>query len=119
MAQYATKRLTSKGNAPLVCSESERSQRKPGLQGKGPAVDLITLSQGEGSVDLDSKLTQQLIEFEKSLSGPSAEPEKILRHFSIMDFNSEKDIVQGSSKDLEATTTPALYSSIHFSPSAG
>ncbi|XP_020011896.2 dynamin-binding protein isoform X1 [Castor canadensis] len=106
MAQYATKRLTSKGNAPLVCSESERSQRKPGLQGKGPAVDLITLSQGEGSVDLDSKLTQQLIEFEKSLSGPSAEPEKILRHFSIMDFNSEKDIVQGSSKIIPPQELP-------------
>lgn len=80
-------------NASHFCSE-----RKPGLQDTVPAMEALALPQGDGSVDLDSKLTQQLIEFEKSLSGSSTEPEKILRHFSIMDFSSEKDIVRGSSK---------------------
>ncbi|XP_008568831.1 PREDICTED: dynamin-binding protein [Galeopterus variegatus] len=98
LARFAKKHRTPKENASSFCSASERSELKPGPQSKGPAVEVIALSQGDGSTDLDSKLTQQLIEFEKSLSGPSTEPDKILRHFSIMDFNSEKDIVRGSSK---------------------
>ncbi|XP_046929249.1 dynamin-binding protein isoform X1 [Lynx rufus] len=92
-----------KENASGFCSGSEV---KPGLQDKGFAVEAMTLVQGEGSTDLDSKLTQQLIEFEKSLSGPGTEPDKILRHFSILDFNSEKDIVRGSSKLLSQQELP-------------
>lgn len=41
-----------------------------------------------------------------SLSGPGVEPDKILRHFSIMDFNSEKDIVRGSSKLITQQEVP-------------
>ncbi|KAM5272193.1 dynamin-binding protein isoform 2-T2 [Ctenodactylus gundi] len=97
MARCAKKHHTSKENASRFWSTSERSERKKTVvQGKGLAE--MALSQGEGSIDLDSKLTQQLIEFEKSLAGSSTEPDKILRHFSIMDFNSEKDIVRSSSK---------------------
>ncbi|XP_042545475.1 dynamin-binding protein isoform X1 [Dipodomys spectabilis] len=99
MARYAKKHFTSRESANSFCSELESSQRRPGPQGKELATDVTTLSLGH-STDLDSKLTQQLIEFEKSLSGPGIEPEKISRHFSIMDFNSEKDIVRGSSKFL-------------------
>ncbi|XP_032464918.1 dynamin-binding protein isoform X1 [Phocoena sinus] len=98
MARCVKKHLTPKENASSFCSASERSEMKPGLQDKTPAVEAVALSQGDGNTDLDSKLTQQLIEFEKSLSGPGTEPDKILRHFSIMDFNSEKDIFRGSSK---------------------
>lgn len=84
-------------NASHFCSET-----KPALRDVAPAGEALALPQGDGHVDLDSKLTQQLIEFEKSLSGSGSEPDKILRHFSITDFSSEKDIVRGSSK----LTTP-------------
>ncbi|XP_054019226.1 dynamin-binding protein [Dryobates pubescens] len=52
--------------------------------------------QGDGYTDLDSKLTEQLAQFEKSLSSTGAEQDKISRHFSILDYSSEKDIVRGS-----------------------
>nr|XP_025736503.1 dynamin-binding protein isoform X2 [Callorhinus ursinus] len=98
MARCAKKHHAPKENASSFCSAPERSDMKLGLQDKVFAAKAMALLHGEGNTDLDSKLTQQLIEFEKSLSGPGLEPDKILRHFSIMDFNSEKDIVRGSSK---------------------
>ncbi|NXI48816.1 DNMBP protein, partial [Chloroceryle aenea] len=52
--------------------------------------------QGDGCMDLDSKLTEQLAQFEKSLSSTGAEQDKVFRHFSILDYSSEKDIVRGS-----------------------
>ncbi|XP_058399730.1 dynamin-binding protein isoform X1 [Diceros bicornis minor] len=106
MARCAKKHHTSKGNASSFSSASGRSEMKPGLQDKEPAVEATALSQGDGNIDLDSKLTQQLIEFEKSLSGPGTEADNILRHFSIMDFNSEKDIVRGSSKLITQQELP-------------
>ncbi|XP_004838710.1 dynamin-binding protein isoform X1 [Heterocephalus glaber] len=106
MAKCTKKHHTSKENTSSFSSTSGRSERKPGPQGKGPAVAVIALSHGDGSTDLDSKLTQQLIEFEKSLSASATEPDKILRHFSIMDFNSEKDIVRGSSKSIPSQDLP-------------
>ncbi|NWS71608.1 DNMBP protein, partial [Crotophaga sulcirostris] len=54
------------------------------------------LAQGDGCTDLDSKLTEQLVQFEKSLSSTSTEQDKVSRHFSILDYSSEKDIVRGS-----------------------
>ncbi|NXH94054.1 DNMBP protein, partial [Pachycephala philippinensis] len=56
--------------------------------------------QGDGSMDLDSKLTEQLAQFEKSLSGTGAEQDKVSRHFSILDYSSEKDIVRGSPESV-------------------
>ncbi|XP_021254521.1 dynamin-binding protein isoform X1 [Numida meleagris] len=53
-------------------------------------------AQGDSGTDLDSKLTEQLVQFEKSLSSTSAEQDKVCRHFSILDYSSEKDIVRGS-----------------------
>nr|XP_021149469.1 dynamin-binding protein isoform X2 [Columba livia] len=53
-------------------------------------------AQGDSCTDLDSKLTEQLVQFEKSLSSTSAEQDKVSRHFSILDYSSEKDIVRGS-----------------------
>ncbi|NXX90776.1 DNMBP protein, partial [Centropus bengalensis] len=53
-------------------------------------------AQGDSCTDLDSKLTEQLVQFEKSLSSTGAEQDKVSRHFSILDYSSEKDIVRGS-----------------------
>ncbi|XP_075279653.1 dynamin-binding protein isoform X2 [Opisthocomus hoazin] len=53
-------------------------------------------AQGDGCTDLDSKLTEQLAQFEKSLTATGAEQDKVSRHFSILDYSSEKDIVRGS-----------------------
>ncbi|KAM6129991.1 dynamin-binding protein [Phoenicopterus ruber ruber] len=53
-------------------------------------------AQGDGCTDLDSKLTEQLAQFEKSLTSTGAEQDKVSRHFSILDYSSEKDIVRGS-----------------------
>ncbi|XP_006101801.2 dynamin-binding protein, partial [Myotis lucifugus] len=96
-------------NAAHFCSEM-----KPGLQDMAPAVEALALPQGDGNVDLDSKLTQQLIEFEKSLSG--TEPDKVLRHFSIMDFSSEKDIVRGSSKLITQQELPGRRKALRPPP---
>ncbi|KAM7047116.1 dynamin-binding protein isoform 1-T5 [Acridotheres tristis] len=53
--------------------------------------------QGDSCTDLDSKLTEQLAQFEKSLTGSTdVEQDKVSRHFSILDYSSEKDIVRGS-----------------------
>ncbi|XP_021555291.1 dynamin-binding protein isoform X2 [Neomonachus schauinslandi] len=98
VARCAIKHHMPKANVSSFCSAPEGSDMRPGLQDKVFAAEAMALLHGEGNTDLDLKLTQQLIEFEKSLSGPGLEPDKILRHFSIMDFNSEKDIVRGSSK---------------------
>ncbi|XP_027786141.1 dynamin-binding protein isoform X1 [Marmota flaviventris] len=106
MTRCVKKHLASKENASSFCSSSERSERKPSPKGQGSTVEVTALPQGDGSIDLDSKLTQQLIEFEKSLSGPSTEIDKISRHFSITDFNSEKDIVRGSSKLIPPQMLP-------------
>uniref|UniRef100_A0A452VD33 Dynamin-binding protein n=1 Tax=Ursus maritimus TaxID=29073 RepID=A0A452VD33_URSMA len=106
MARCAKKHHTPRENATSFCPAPERSEVKPGLQDKVFAAEAMAPLQGEGNTDLDSKLTQQLIEFEKSLSGPGIEPDKILRHFSIMDFNSEKDIVRGSSKLITQQEVP-------------
>ncbi|KAJ7325075.1 hypothetical protein JRQ81_018095, partial [Phrynocephalus forsythii] len=58
---------------------------------------------GESCGDLDSKLTEQLAQFEQSLTGPTGRStcgtpgcDSVSRHFSILDFSSEKDIVRGS-----------------------
>ncbi|XP_001366251.1 dynamin-binding protein isoform X1 [Monodelphis domestica] len=67
------------------------------LQAKRCVTAALVLPQGESNTDLDSKLTEQLAQFERSLSRPKTEmDQKISRHFSIMDFSSEKDIVRGA-----------------------
>ncbi|XP_042701154.2 dynamin-binding protein isoform X1 [Chrysemys picta bellii] len=58
---------------------------------------LSPMLHGDSCTDLDSKLTEQLAQFEKSLTSSGAESDKkVSRHFSILDYNSEKDIVRGS-----------------------
>ncbi|OXB67375.1 hypothetical protein ASZ78_010933 [Callipepla squamata] len=63
-------------------------------------------AQGDSGTDLDSKLTEQLVQFEKSLSSTSAEQDKVSRHFSILDYSSEKDIVCGSPKCVPHAKLP-------------
>ncbi|XP_004701055.1 dynamin-binding protein isoform X1 [Echinops telfairi] len=93
MVRGSKKHRKPRDYAPSLWAEPARSEWLP-----GSAVQAVALEGGDGSTDLDSKLTQQLMEFEKSLSGPSPEPEKLVHQFSITDFHSEKDIVYGSSK---------------------
>ncbi|KAK3559463.1 hypothetical protein QTP86_013640 [Hemibagrus guttatus] len=72
----------------------------------------LTTSHTLGSLsgDLEAKLTQQLLEFESSLpgryGGNDEQPirnnqckDKFSRHFSIMDYSSESDIIKGLSHD--------------------
>ncbi|XP_009695851.1 PREDICTED: dynamin-binding protein-like, partial [Cariama cristata] len=62
--------------------------------------------QGDSCTDLDSKLTEQLAQFEKSLSSTSTEQDKVSRHFSILDYSSEKDIVRGSPESASHARQP-------------
>lgn len=107
-------RCTKKYQAPTGKNASRFcSDMKPGLRD----LELSSaLPQGDSTVDLDSKLTQQLIEFEKSLSGSGSEPDKLLRHFSIMDFSSEKDIVRGSSKLITQQELPGKRKALRPPP---
>lgn len=95
-SRCAPKYPKPRGNA-FTLGRTDSLEARRAASEKGPGLDTIALAQSNGSADLDSKLTQQLMEFEKSLS---TEPDKICRRFSIEDFNSEKDIVWGSSKLL-------------------
>ncbi|XP_057258236.1 dynamin-binding protein isoform X2 [Pezoporus wallicus] len=100
------------------CVDSQQEKSKPCSSSLGGAqVGLDTragnwgecsplTAQGDGCTDLDSKLTEQLAQFEKSLSSTSAEQDKVSRHFSILDYSSEKDIVRGSPESAPHTRQP-------------
>ncbi|XP_007424816.1 dynamin-binding protein isoform X1 [Python bivittatus] len=67
------------------------------------AENLQGVSHGEICGDLDSKLTEQLAQFEQSLTNTighggcdTFEQDNVARHFSILDFSCEKDIVRGT-----------------------
>ncbi|XP_072312991.1 dynamin-binding protein-like [Eucyclogobius newberryi] len=68
-----------------------------------PAITLEALA--NTTTDLESKLFQQLFEFEKSLVSSlsdnnisQADPSsQFSRHYSILDYNSENDIIRGTS----------------------
>ncbi|TSK14758.1 Dynamin-binding protein [Bagarius yarrelli] len=77
---------------------------------------------GPLSGDLEAKLTQQLLEFESSLPNKCKETveqskrnspsrDKFLRHFSIMDYSTENDIVKGSYHPFAQDSPPASPSS--------
>ncbi|NXS95735.1 DNMBP protein, partial [Jacana jacana] len=85
--------------------EGQQEKSKPCSSSLGGAQDTwagswgeccLLAAQGDGCADLDSKLTEQLAQFEKSLSSTGAEQDKVSRHFSILDYSSERDIVRGS-----------------------
>ncbi|KAK7134900.1 hypothetical protein R3I93_018113 [Phoxinus phoxinus] len=99
-------------------SQGQGSNGLPTSQTMG----ILDLSSGE----LEAKLSQQLIEFERSLPGhgngtteqrrweevSGGWGNKISRHFSIMDYSNENDIIRGSSHSsmehlLPATSSPS------------
>ncbi|XDV44302.1 hypothetical protein PO909_012604 [Leuciscus waleckii] len=92
------------------------SDQRARSQGQGPnglptsqTMGILDLSSGE----LEAKLSQQLIEFERSLPGHgNGATEQSRCHFSIMDYSNENDIIRGSSHSsiehlLPATSSPS------------
>ncbi|XP_043912521.1 dynamin-binding protein isoform X2 [Protopterus annectens] len=62
------------------------------LTSESPTAD----SGSSQSLDLESKLTEQLQQFERSLPSPiPGESKKVSRHFSILDYSSKNDILLG------------------------
>ncbi|XP_077358220.1 dynamin-binding protein isoform X2 [Festucalex cinctus] len=100
-------------------ADSSRSQQnlRSGSNGFMPSsltLDAFLASAG----DLEAKLTQQLFEFEKSLTScdtsvradTSMEPNQqphISRHFSILGFSDEGDIIRGSSLSPASNSAPS------------
>uniref|UniRef100_A0A8C7P0Q6 Dynamin-binding protein n=1 Tax=Oncorhynchus mykiss TaxID=8022 RepID=A0A8C7P0Q6_ONCMY len=94
----------------LGCRGERRalSQRK-GQCSNGLLPASLTLDSLATSVgDLETKLSQQLLQFERSLPGRQS---NISRHFSIMDFTSESDIMRGSSHSQLTLLQPSSSSS--------
>ncbi|KAL7372485.1 hypothetical protein ABVT39_017271 [Epinephelus coioides] len=105
-------RHSSVSDADMMSTEArQRSQQtirgSNGLIPTSFTLDALATSAG----DLEAKLSQQLFEFEKSLTssysdtnmssaasaGDMSQQSSISRHFSIMDFSDESDIMRGSS----------------------
>ncbi|XP_067286791.1 dynamin-binding protein isoform X2 [Pseudorasbora parva] len=108
---------------------SDRNDQRTWSQGHGSnglptsqTMGILAVSAG----DLEAKLSQQLIEFERSLPGhdngateqsrweevSGGWGNKVSRHFSIMDYSNENDIIRGSSHSsmerlLPASTSPS------------
>ncbi|XP_023785474.1 dynamin-binding protein isoform X2 [Cyanistes caeruleus] len=91
--------MDSKLEKSKLCSSLGTAQVNLDTQA-GSWGDCTTAVQGDSCIDLDSKLTEQLAQFEKSLSSTGAEQDKVSRHFSILDYSSEKDIVRGSPESV-------------------
>uniref|UniRef100_A0A8C1I7C5 Dynamin-binding protein n=1 Tax=Cyprinus carpio TaxID=7962 RepID=A0A8C1I7C5_CYPCA len=98
--------------------------QEQGSNGLPTSQTLETLVVSDG--DLEAKLSQQLIEFERSLPGhgngateqsrweevSGGRGNKVSRHFSIMDYSNENDIIRGSSHSpmerlLPTTSSPS------------
>lgn len=90
---------------------SPSSQAQYGLNGFMSAP--LTLNAlAVSASDLESKLSQQLFEFEKSLSASCSDPmvssetqaisqqSHVSRHFSILDYSDENDIIRGSTSPV-------------------
>uniref|UniRef100_A0A8C2CU81 Dynamin-binding protein n=1 Tax=Cyprinus carpio TaxID=7962 RepID=A0A8C2CU81_CYPCA len=91
------------------CSDHWALAQKQGSNGLPTSQTLGTLAVSAG--DLEAKLSQQLIEFEQSLPGRgNGFTEQISRHFSIMDYSNEHDIIQGSSHSLMERLSPTTSS---------
>ncbi|CAM5130440.1 unnamed protein product [Eretmochelys imbricata] len=86
-------RQKSKSRSSSFSGAHEGLDTWPGARTDRPSPML----HGDSCTDLDSKLTEQLAQFEKSVTSSGAESDKkVSRHFSILDYSSEKDIVCGS-----------------------
>ncbi|XP_031607749.1 dynamin-binding protein isoform X1 [Oreochromis aureus] len=91
------KRLTrhaSASDADMMSSEIRLRNQQMTRRSNGVLPTSVTLETLASSTsDLETKLSQQLFEFEKSLSNQP----HISRHFSILDYKDERDIIRGSS----------------------
>ncbi|CAG12597.1 unnamed protein product [Tetraodon nigroviridis] len=95
-----------------VMMSGARSQAQYGVNGftcASLALNALAVS----ASDLESKLSQQLFEFERSLTALSGDPtvsaadhgdpsqqSRISRHFSILDYSDENDIIRGSTSPV-------------------
>ncbi|XP_016385952.1 dynamin-binding protein isoform X2 [Sinocyclocheilus rhinocerous] len=104
------------------CSDHWALPQEQGSNGLPTSQTLGTLAVSAG--DLEAKLSQQLIEFEQSLPGrgngateqsrweevSGGRGNKVSRHFSIMDYSNEHDIIRGSSHSLMELLLPTTPS---------
>ncbi|XP_011486266.1 dynamin-binding protein isoform X1 [Oryzias latipes] len=125
---HKQRRLTrtgSAGNADMIRgAEGPRPSGTRSTSGILPtSMALEALASVAG--DLESKLCQQLCEFEKSLTAPYSDisghandwsvvdlnhQSAISRHFSILDYKDEKDIIRGSSQSSASKISPSSTS---------
>ncbi|XP_066548823.1 dynamin-binding protein isoform X1 [Amia ocellicauda] len=86
--------VTDSNLLPGCRSEPADSKR---LESNGLSRPFTLESLASSPSDLDSKLSQQLAEFEMSLPGyKERDTKRMSRHFSILDYSSENDIMRGS-----------------------
>ncbi|XP_061562138.1 dynamin-binding protein isoform X2 [Phycodurus eques] len=123
LVSLVEKHKQKKASVNEIESQSYRSQQKVRSSSNGFLPTSLTLENLLTSAgDLEAKLSQQLFEFEKSLtsscsdtsvsSGASAEPNQqshISRHFSILGYSDESDIIRGSS---HSTGSNSAFSSL-------
>lgn len=104
-------RLTHQGcvrDSDLMMGSAKVQQAQCGVNGFTSVSHTLNALAASAS-DLESKLSQQLFEFEKSLTASSSNPtvscgehvetrqhSHISRHFSILDYSDENDIIRGS-----------------------
>ncbi|KAG8549741.1 hypothetical protein GDO81_019823 [Engystomops pustulosus] len=96
-------RRKPKNNSKEKCDKSGSWSSMWPTGRESPAND----NAGSDLIDLDSKLTEQLSQFEKSLSNPRKNSNnKVSRHFSILEYNSETDIIRGSPQLVKHQKSP-------------
>lgn len=96
----------------LMMGNANEQQPQSGVNGFMSASHTLNALAASAS-DLESKLSQQLFEFEKSLTASCSDPttscseymetspqSHISRHFSILDYRDESDIIRGSTSPV-------------------
>ncbi|XP_076007988.1 dynamin-binding protein isoform X1 [Genypterus blacodes] len=91
----------------LMGSAEKRSHSKQKLRSSNGVSSFTLDALATSAGDLEAKLTQQLFEFEKSLTASQSDTDVVAggdpslqshvsRHFSILDYSDESDIIRGS-----------------------
>ncbi|XP_054623907.1 dynamin-binding protein isoform X2 [Dunckerocampus dactyliophorus] len=88
LVESREKKMTREATRP------QRALASNGVQPSSIALEALLTSAG----DLEAKLSQQMFEFEKSLTSGAS------RHFSILDYANESDIMRGSSRSPASTS---------------
>ncbi|OCT70128.1 dynamin-binding protein isoform X1 [Xenopus laevis] len=93
-------------------SNSKNKQESPSTyswssQVERPQSRTQKVNSGCELIDLDFKLSEQLSQFEKSLSNSTENGNNhVSRHFSILDYSSETDIIRGTSQLSKVQKSP-------------